>query len=221
MRRGLALLGVVAGIAVLLVTSAGPALAHEERTVGKYAMAVGFGAEPAYAGEKNSVQMFLRFAANDKPVVDLGPTLKVQVIFGSETSDTMTMEPNFEIGEFGIPGDYDAFFIPTRPGDYTFHLTGSIKGQKIDEKFTSSPSTFSPVDDPQKVEFPAQDPTTGQLNDRLDRELPRIDSALADQKSNLQASIDSARLLGIIGLVLGGLSLVVGGVALVRSRRRS
>jgi hypothetical protein len=42
----------LAGLLVALL--AGPAAAHEERQVGKYHFAVGFGDEPAYAGEKNT-----------------------------------------------------------------------------------------------------------------------------------------------------------------------
>ena len=119
----------------LIVLQAGTASAHEERVVGRYHLAVGFGDEPAYAGVENSVQLFLHDARTDKPVVDLGPTLKVQVMTGSKTMPPLVLEPDFEVGEFGTPGDYRAFFIPTRPGDYTFHFTGSIKGQKIDESF--------------------------------------------------------------------------------------
>jgi hypothetical protein len=197
-----------------------PAWAHEDRVVGKYHLAVGFGEEPVYAGLKNSVQMFLSEAATDKPVVDLGPTLKVEVIYGNQTMPKMTMDPNFEIGEFGTPGDYDAFFFPTRPGNYTFHLIGAIKGQRIDEKFTSSPSTFSSVENPQGVEFPAKDPTTGQLAERMGREFPRIDARLADQQSNLQDGIDSAKLLAIIGVVVGALGLLSAGAALALRRKR-
>src|SRR6266545_3616700 len=50
-----------------------------------------------------------------------------------------------KIGGDGTPGDYRAWFIRTAPGPYTFHFTGSIKGQKVDEKFTSSPTTFDEV----------------------------------------------------------------------------
>jgi hypothetical protein len=181
---------------------------------------VGFGDEPAYAGLKNSVQLFLSFAGGGQPVVDLGPTLKVQVSFGDKDMPQLTMEPNFEVGEFGTPGDYEAYFFPTRPGPYTFHFTGSIKGQQIDEKFTSSESTFSSVQDPAQVEFPVQDPTTGQLSERLERELPRIEADLADQRSELKDDIDSAKMLALIGVIVGGVGLLLAGTALVVRRRR-
>jgi hypothetical protein len=209
-------LGTAAIIPALLAT---PALAHEDRTVGKYNIAVGFGDEPAYAGQENSIQMFIH-DANDNPVTDLGATLQVEVKFGDQTMPTLTMEPNFEVGEFGIPGDYRAFFFPTRPGDYTFHFTGTIKSQKIDESFTSSPSTFSSVEDASKVEFPAKDPSTGQLADRLTRELPRVQQTAAAAAKQASDKAGSAKTLGLIGIIVGVVGVAVGAVALVTTRRR-
>jgi hypothetical protein len=210
-------LGLAATTPTLLAT---PAVAHEERPEGKYTIAVGFGDEPAYAGQKNSVQMFIH-DANDNPVTDLGDTLQVEVSFGDQTMPAMTLEPNFEVGEFGIPGDYRAFFFPTRPGDYTFHITGTIKGQKIDESFTSSPSTFSSVEDPAKVQFPAKDPSTGELAVRLTREIPRVRQSAATAAQRASDESDSAKTLGLIGIIVGAVGVVVGSAALVTARRRS
>src|SRR5437870_13790636 len=111
---------------------------------------------------------------NDKAVVDLGDTLKVEVGYQGQTMPPLAMQPNFYVGEFGIPGDYRAFFFPTRAGSYTFHFTGSIKGRAIDQSFSSGPSTFSGVLDPSSVQFPAKDPTAGELSARLDREVTRL-----------------------------------------------
>jgi hypothetical protein len=138
MRKRVFTMAAAIGLAGMLMTftGAGPASAHEERKVGTYVLHVGFGDEPAYAGAKNSVQLLLHDATTDKPVVDLGDTLKVDVTqgAGSATDDsrklTMNIEPDFEVGEFGTPGDYRAFFIPTTPGTYTFHFTGTIKGRR-------------------------------------------------------------------------------------------
>jgi hypothetical protein len=219
MRKRIAPMAAVIGLAGLLVTftSAGPASAHEERKVGKYNVEVGFGDEPAYTGEKNSVVMFLN-DANDKPVVDLGDTLKVDVSQAGSTDDTqklsMTMGPNFEVGGDGTPGDYRAWFFPTAPGPYTFHFTGSIKGQKVDDKFTSSPTTFDEVQDPAQVQFPAKDPTTGQLSTRVDRETTRLNQALADSRQQARDEAGTARLIAIVGVVVGVLGLAAAGYAL-------
>jgi hypothetical protein len=212
----------VAVAGLLLALSAAPASAHEERKVGKYTLAVGFGDEPAYAGTKNSVQMFIH-DANDKPVVDLGDTLKVDVSQGTDDTAklSMAMAPDFEVGEFGTPGDYRAFFIPTAAGAYAFHFTGSIKGQQVDQKFTSSPTTFDEVQDPAKVEFPSKDPTTGQLSARVDRETQRLNQALAasqDQASKANDAAGTARLIAIIGVVVGALGLATAAYFGLRKR---
>jgi hypothetical protein len=220
MRKTITSIIAVAGVAgLLLALGAAPASAHEERKVGKYTLAVGFGDEPAYSGEKNSVQMFIH-DASDKPVVDLGDTLKVDVSQGSDDTQklSMTMAPNFEVGEFGTPGDYRAWFIPTTPGAYTFHFTGTIKGQRIDQRFTSSPTTFDEVKDPAEVEFPAKDPTTGQLATRLDRETQRLNQAVAASEQRAKDQAATARLIAIIGVVVGALGLVAAGVVGLRKR---
>jgi hypothetical protein len=206
----------LAGLLIPLLAS--PAAAHEAKTVGKYHFVVGFGDEPAYAGEKNSVQLILA-DAKDKPVTDLGNTLKVEVATGTAEPLQLAMEPFFEVGEFGTPGDYRAFFIPTAPGSYSFHFTGTIKGQQIDQTFKSGPQTFSDIEDPAQVQYPVKQPTGGQLATRADRETARINEALAAERDQAKDDAASARTLAIVGLVVGALGLVAGIVALMRGRR--
>ena len=215
----------VAGGVVTLVTAmaflslrATPALAHEARTVGAYHFAVGFGDEPAYTGQKNSVQLFLH-DAKDRPVVDLGDTLKVEVSYANQPATlSLAIEPDFEVGEFGTPGDYRAWFFPTRPGNYRFHFTGTIKGQQVDESFTSGPTTFSSVEDPTGVEFPAKDPSAAQVAQRLDREVPRLTAALASARSKAQHDASGARTLAIAGIAVGVVGLMAGVAGLLAAR---
>ena len=209
----------VLGPTLLIFGSAGPALAHEGREVGGYSFVVGFGDEPAYAGFKNSVALILSRGGN--PVTELGESLKVEVKFGTETMDLGSLEPNFEVGEFGTPGDYRAWFFPTRPGSYTFHFTGSIGSQQVDEEFTSSESTFSDVQDPTAVEFPVKDPTLGQVAQRLDREFPRIETRLAAVQKSAGDKADSAKTLAYVGIALGAIGLVLGASARLAARRRT
>lgn len=210
-----------AGLAVaMLVLAAGPAAAHEEKKVHGLEMAVGFGQEPAYTGEPNSVQLLLH--RGGQPVTDLGDTLKVTVGFGDSSKD-LSIEPFFEIGEFGTPGDYRAWFIPTRPGTYSFHFSGSIGKTRVDETFTSGPKTFNDVVNPTDVEFPVQDPTTGQVAERIDREVPRLQSSVQDAAgaaSTASEDASSARTLGSIGIVVGALGLIagIGGIAAARRK---
>lgn len=200
MRRSLSLCTFLVAAACGLV----PASAHEGTKVGSFSFVVGWGDEPAYSGFKNSVQLILVDERTEKPVTDLTETLKVDVKSGSETM-TLALEPNFELGEFGEPGDYRAWLIPTRPGTYSFRFYGTVHGAKIDKTFTSGETTFDNVVDPQGVQFPAQDPTNQQLNDKLDRGLAR--AQLAAKKANDKAT--TTTIPAWIGVGLGALALVV------------
>ena len=215
-------LTVALGLAALLLGAwAGPAAAHEGKLVGRYRFAVGFGDEPAYAGQRNSVQLLLSTAAG-KPVTDLGDTLKVMVMAGKQTQD-LSLEPNFEVGEFGTLGDYRAFFIPSTPGSFTFHFHGSIKGQKVERDFISGPNSFSNVQDPAQAAFPRlSQPSTAQVARRLDRETARLDSAATatDRRARQTASrVTILSILGPFGLVLGLIGMVMTGMALRTARR--
>lgn len=198
-----------------------PALAHEARHVGDLEMEVGWGTEPAYAGTENSVQLLL--VHHGQPVTDLGDTLKVEVSFGDQTQE-FPIEPFFDTEEgFGTPGDYRAWLIPTRAGSYAFHFTGTIDGEDVDETFTSGPKTFADVDDPQSVQFPVQDPSTGELAARIDREVPRINESIDAANTSAQNASDdasSATTFAIIGIAVGAVGLAVAIVALVSARKK-
>lgn len=221
MRRTIALLFAAALLTPLaLVAGTAAADAHESELVaGKYNFVVGWGDEPAYNGFKNSVQLTLS-DANHKAITDLGDTLQVEVISGTQKV-TLPFEPNFEVGEFGEPGDYRAWLVPTKTGNYTFHITGTIHGDKIDQSFTSSETTFDPVKDVSEVEFPSKDPTTGQLAEKLDRVSKRVDARVASVSDDAKKGKDdagTATTLAIIGIVIGVLGLAAGGIGLTRRR---
>jgi hypothetical protein len=228
-RAKLAAAAILAVATLMLIP--GVASAHEEKEVGPYAMAVGFGTEPGtYAGQPNSVQLLL--SKDEEPVTDLGDTLTVTVEFGDQTSDPMTLEPFFEIGEFGTPGDYRAFFVPTQPGDYTFHITGTIHGTKVNESFTSGPKTFATVEDIAGATFPKVDyPTNADLASRIQTESDRTLSALTAATTagtdaqaaatSAKDAADSAKTVGIIGIVVGAIGLIVGAVALSAARKKA
>ena len=210
-----ALTGGLAAAFVLALSS--PAFAHEERSVGAYHFVVGWGDEPAYAGSENSVQLILATEAG-KPVTNLGDSLKVEVIFGEQQME-LPFEPAFDVEEgFGTPGDYRAWIIPTAPGTYTFHLFGAIGKQDVDERFTSGPTTFDDVADPAEIEFPTKVPTGTELSERLDREIPRVNEAIASARSQAEDRADMARILAIVGIVIGAVGLLLAVLALTGGR---
>jgi len=219
--------GVAAAVVIVAcLVGATPAFAHEVRQVGAYELTVGWQHEPTYAGIQNAVQLFIK-DAKGHPIDDLGdpPTLKVQIISGTQTSDPLELTPSFDADTgLGTHGEFDAAVIPTAPGDYTFHFTGTINGQKIDEKFTSSDKTFDTVKEPTEVEFPAKPPSVGQLATNLDRLNPRVDAAVSSAQSAARAAksakdkAGTATVLAVVALIVG---VVLGGVGIVRGRAGS
>ncbi len=200
MRRVLSISGLAC---IFLLVLAGPALAHGEYDHGGVAIATGFQTEPAYVGQPNAVE--LEISKGGHPVTDVGQgDLKVDVSFGGQ-STSLTLEPNFEVGEWGTPGDYIASFIPTQPGKYTFHIGGTIAGTPVKYSMTSAPDTFSEVEDPSSAMFPAQDaPTAADLNAKVDAASARTDSSIA----SAQDAADSAKTVAIIAVVVAIVAIV-------------
>jgi hypothetical protein len=202
--------------AVTLIVGAPAAFAHAQRQAGPIHMEIGFGTEPAYVGQPNSVQIIL--TERGKPVVNLGDALKVQVSFGGQQQD-IPLEANFEVGGDGTPGDYRAWFIPSQPGPYTFHFTGTVHGTKIDESLTSGPKTFDEVQDPAEAAFPpVNTPTTQELADRIQQDATRLSDATAAAASAKSAA-DSARTVAIVGVVVGLIGLAVAATAVLSARK--
>jgi hypothetical protein len=196
-----------------------PASAHEARTVNGYHWLVGFGDEPTYVGFKNFVQLFL--SAPDGSIVNnIGNKLHVTVETGS-ASKKLSLVPSFDADSgLGTKGEFDAFFIPTAPGPYTFHFTGNLGGP-VDQSFTSGPDTFATVEDPSTIQFPATVPTTTELNQKLDREIPRLTASIASATSHATSSgskATTAMIFGIAGVIVGLVGL---GFGIQANRKRA
>lgn len=192
--------------ALALISLAQPAFAHERRTVGAYQTVVGWADEPAFSGLPNSVQFRLSEAAGE-PVTDLGAEdLKVEVSYEDQKIGPLAISPAFRVGAFGDPGDYQADLMPSRPGTYSFRITGTIKGQPFDETYTSGEETFDSPETTSTIAFPAKDPSVGELATGLDRANSRI------------AEAESSASLAKLGAVLGGLALIVA-IAAFRARK--
>jgi hypothetical protein len=213
-----ALATMAAAPALFIAATAAPASAHVLKTVGPYHLLIGFGSEPAYAGMENSVFLLLTNAKTGAPIVDeaLGDTLHAEVAFGTQTK-RLPLVPSFDpdSGQ-GTKGVYNAYFIPTAPGDYTFHLFGSIRTTKVNITVKSSPTTFDSVHDPAAIEFPQQAPSNLQLAQRLTAESARLAAGIRAASAKADPAT-GALVLGIAGLVAGAAGMCAGGVALARS----
>jgi hypothetical protein len=183
----------------LLVLPAAPAGAHEHREVGDIVMVAGWGNEPVYAGYQHPVEVFLSEPGPGEeeegpPISDA--ELEVEVFFGAEASGTSSGPLPMEEA-FGEPGHFEADMIPTRPGTYTLRFTGTVAGQDIDEVFTSGPDTFSDANLASSIQFPAQDPTTGELAEAVDRLSARLDEAGGGDSTALWVALSS----GLVALI--------------------
>jgi hypothetical protein len=207
----------------LMLVVAQPALGHVVVDVGPYHLAIGWVREPTYVGEQNAVEVFVT-DAQDQAVDDLTPDdLKVVVSNGGQQSDALALTPTFdEDTGLGTRGDYLAPIIPTGPGDYTFHVTGSVHGTAIDQTATSSDSTFDSAVGPAVIEFPVKLPTLGEIATRLDRQDARAQAAASDSAAASDAA-DRALTIGVAagvaGVAVGLAGLLVGWRALRRASR--
>lgn len=210
--RYIAIVSVLAAVAVFFCT-ASLASAHEVRHVGPYTFVVGFLNEPAYADLQNSLDMTvckgttcnytvqdgLRVVAN--PVENLEKTLKAEVSFGGSAPLSLNLA-----ARYANPGKYAGYFLPTKVGAYTFHISGTIEGNALDEKFTSGPNTFSEIT--LLPTYPAV--ANAQVSSNT--------TALASQVQQAQESANRAMIFGLGGGVIGLLGLAAAGIALSRKR---
>ena len=164
--RRLPPLAALGGLAIAAAPPAAPAPFHEHRDVAdeRYTMVVGFLEEPAVADDVNGLSLAVEahepHAHGDStpgghdeheagtPVEGLEDSLEAEVIYGDQS-----MELELK-AQYGKPGAYVAYFIPTAAGDYAFRLHGEIDGTPIDETFAPSPDEMRPVAPREALEFP-------------------------------------------------------------------
>ncbi len=195
-----------------------PASAHERRVVaGKYAFVVGFLEEPAYVEEGNGVSLVVTDTQNsNRPVEGVEKTLKVEVTTAGQSKvfDLRTV--------FNREGGYQAQFIPTKEGSYTFRFFGTIAGTEINEKFESGPGRFDDIQGKAAAQFPAPVPTNGELAQQV---RGGSTSPAPAAGGDIQDAIDKANSARTTGLVTGGAGILVGlaglAVALMALRGRS
>ena len=205
----------------LLVAPA--AFAHTHIHVGEYELAVGWAVEPTYVGVPNGVEVTIE-DHDGRPVTDLADgDITVVVSTADQATAALPLEPAFEVGEFGTPGQYVADILPTVPGDYTFKFAGSLHGETVDVSVTSGDDTFSPVQGSGEIEFPVKVPTLADVATRLDRIDGRIEAlqsavpaagAIDAVSATAEGALAAANQAATIGVLVGGLGLVVAVVAL-------
>lgn len=193
------------GLAAALLS--GSAAAHDTKKAGAVTLTLGWGDEPAFSGSRNSIDVDVT-DARGAPVADPAASLGVEVSFGEERV-SLPLAPAAD-----RPGRFQAWLVPTRPGTYTFHVTGTIRGQAIDVTSTCSDATFECVADVSGVQFPAKDPSAGQLAEGVSRALPRAERAMEEAAS--------ARTVGFAALAMAAVALVATiGLGVRRGRKNA
>jgi hypothetical protein len=141
----------------------------------------------------NGLSLDVTETSSSKPVEGLATTLQAEVIVGGGAKKlSLDLATDSE-----TPGHYAGSFIPTKTGDYIFHIFGTVGSTKVDERFESGPNTFDGVGSTDSLQFPDRIPANADLARRLDQ---------------LQTLV-------IAGIVLGGLALVASAAGLVVRRR--
>lgn len=207
------------------------ASAHAVLTAGRYRIAIGWNFEPpggtvTYVGQPNAVQVFVDIPSpgNDigTAVSDLNsdcthPDFQVTVTFAGTTSSPLCPQPAYDpdTGN-GRMDEYDALLTPTKVGDYTFRIFGSIHGTSIDQSVKSGPSTFDTVGDESSVEFPAPVPAIGDVATKVDQVDGRAGAA-ETQASNAASDANRAAVLGVVAIVV---AVLLGGANLAMTIRR-
>jgi hypothetical protein len=217
---------------LLLLLSAPIVAAHGHTAAGGFNFVIGWGGEPALVGQPNAIQLFV-YDQDEKAITDIpADAISVVVSTAGLDSSSLSLSPAFDLEEgFGTPGEYSAEIIPTAPGDYTFHFTGTIHDKAIDVSMASGADTFDEVVAPADLEFPVKQPTLTEVGTRLDRIDGRIEAlqstapapgAVADAQASAAAASASADRALLIGGILGGAGLVLAVVAIamvMRARR--
>ena len=184
-------------IVALMAVAAPAALAHVQIDVGdgQYVMEIGFRDEPAYVGQPNALSLKVEKYATGgtQPVDGLAGTLQAEI-----TKDGQSISPPLVPKGDGL---YEAAFVPTAAGDYTFHITGKVEDATVDESATSGPNTFDSVQ-----------PLTA-------IELPPASADAAQVAAAAQADAALARTLALVGIAVAILGLILGAVAFARSGR--
>ncbi len=232
-RRSRAVPLAIVPVALLLALIQAPIVAaHGHATASGFNLAIGWSVEPALVGQPNAAQLFV-YDADQKPITDIpADAISVVVSTGGQDSPSFSLAPVFDLEEgLGTPGEYAADIIPTAPGDYSFHFTGTIHGKSIDITMASSDTTFDSAVAAADIEFPVKQPTLTEVGTRLDRIDGRIDAlqsaapaqnAIADAQSAAAAAQSAADRAVLVGALVGGAGLVAAVIALAlvsRARR--
>ncbi len=131
MRRFISLVAIGAVLGVGL--SAQPVRAHTTVEVGDYEIEVGWANEPPVVGQANQIVIDIQpKAGSDAPEADI-ESLNFTISQG-DVSEALAV---VSAGE--AAGEYEADFTPSRAGQYTVRVQGTLNGQAVDVAIDPEP----------------------------------------------------------------------------------
>src|SRR2546428_9800968 len=154
MSRVLATVAAVAVVVSSFAVNTNIALGHERRAVGPYPFVVGWINEPAYVNVANGLSLDVTETSGSKPVEGLASTLRAEVIVGGGAKK---LSLDLATGE-ATPGHYEGRFIPTKAGDYIFHIFGVAGARKGGVRFPFGAKTLLGAASPGPPQFPHPGP---------------------------------------------------------------
>ena len=169
------------------------AYAHTRVEVGPYAVVVGWLMEPPVIGERNAVIVEVHEIEGNIPVSGVDATLDAEFMYGGQV-----FRANLNPTE--TPGLYTAEIFPTVRGQYSVRLFGTIEDLEVDEVI--EPEEVFPAS---RIQFPEAQPEPRDLQQQI---------------VGLEAEVQSARTLAMIGLGIGVLGLIIGAFGLITGRKR-
>src|SRR5258708_10358014 len=175
MTRILSIAAAVAVVSASLGIFASPAAANERRPIGPYTFVVGWIVEPAYVNQLNALDLTVTETATTKAVEGLEKTLKAELISGGGAA----VMPLTVATRFGLPGKYQGQVVPTKVGEYTFHITGTVGTMTIDERFESGPGRFGGIEDLAPLQFPTKGASNADLPAKPDDAHAELTVAIA------------------------------------------
>lgn len=147
---------------------------------------VGWVGEPIFVGEISGLDLGIRKPLDNAPIENV-TTLSAQYEFGGKTFP-LDLKP-----QFGRAGWYTDDISPTRAGEYTLRVSGTIittAGVK-QVNFTHHPGHVEPVSD---IQFPEPTPDTAQLQSKvatLEQEVAALKAQVQAQQSRNGAVVRS------------------------------
>lgn len=167
----------------------GSVFAHGGQQAGDYEITFGWRNEPAFAGQFNGPEIYIKAAqphgddhggghnegedhsSEDAFPADIAVNLRAEVTFGPAKTTVFFRQA------YQSPGHYIADLIPSRAGDYVFHITGTIGDTTVDLTFDSTDGEFSTVQPLTDIVFPA--PETPDLS-ALEARIAALEALIAE-----------------------------------------